>query len=72
MLQQKIRKIFKDLPNVFGIEDDILIAGYDADGRDHDRTLRHIIQICLQEKEWQLLLWVIKITSGSLKAFRTV
>ena len=26
--------------NVFGIADDILIVAYDADGRNHDRTLR--------------------------------
>ena len=39
MFQQKINKIFKDLLNVFGI----------ADGRDHDSTLRQVIQICCQE-----------------------
>ena len=27
MLQRKIDKIFKDLPNVFGINDDILVVG---------------------------------------------
>ena len=36
----KIGKIFKDLSNVFGIADKILIVGYDADGRDHNRSLR--------------------------------
>ena len=29
----------KDLPNVFGIADDILIVEYDAHDRDHDRPL---------------------------------
>ena len=29
MLQRKIDEIFKDLPNVFGISDDILVVGYD-------------------------------------------
>ena len=31
--------MFKDLPNVFDIAGDILIVGYDAEGKDHDRTL---------------------------------
>ena len=35
MVQQKIDKIFKDLHNVFGIADDILVIGYDVDGKDH-------------------------------------
>ena len=42
--QQKIDEIFKDLPNVFAMADDILIIGYDADGRDHDRSLKHVMQ----------------------------
>ena len=40
MFQHKIDEIFKDLPNVFGITDDILVVGYDGDGKDHDKTLR--------------------------------
>ena len=40
MFQQKIDKIFKDLPNVFGIADDILVEGYDANSRYHDKTLK--------------------------------
>ena len=32
MLQRKICKIFKGLPNTFGIADDILIAGHDSNG----------------------------------------
>ena len=39
MFQRKIDKIFKELPNVFGIADDILVVGYEADGKDHDETL---------------------------------
>ena len=31
MFQRKIDEIFKDMPNVFGIADDILVAGYEAD-----------------------------------------
>ena len=32
----KIDVVFKGLPNIFGIVNDILIVGYDADGRDHN------------------------------------
>ena len=31
---KKNGEIFKDMPYVFSIADDILIVGYDADGRD--------------------------------------
>ena len=33
-------KIFEDLPNVFGIPDDILVVGYDSDGKEHDDTMK--------------------------------
>ena len=39
MFQQKIDEIFKYIPNVFGIADDILVVGYDSNGKDHDDTL---------------------------------
>ena len=39
LLQRKIDEIFKELPNVFGIADNILVVGYEADGKDHDKTL---------------------------------
>ena len=29
MFQRKLHKIFNELPNVFGIADDILVVGYD-------------------------------------------
>ena len=35
----QIDEIFKNLPNVFGIADDILIVGYDIAGKDHDEML---------------------------------
>ena len=38
-VSMKNRQIFKVLPNLFGIADDILVAGYDSDGRDHDNML---------------------------------
>ena len=46
MFQQKIVEIFKDLPNVFGITDKILVVGYDSNGKDHDKTLWQVLQIC--------------------------
>ena len=49
MFQRKINEIFKGLPNVFCIADDILIVGYDHNGRDHDRTLKQVVQFCCQE-----------------------
>ena len=41
----EIDQIFKDLPNVFGIACDIIIIGYDATGRDHDKSLKSVMQI---------------------------
>ena len=46
MLKHKIYEIFRDLPNVFGTVDGILVAGYDIDGKDHDKTLWWVLQIC--------------------------
>ena len=34
------------MPNVFGIADDILVAGYDTDGKDHDDTVQTVLQRC--------------------------
>ena len=39
MFQRKIDKIFKELPNVFGIACVILVVGYETNGKDHDETL---------------------------------
>ena len=41
----KIDQILKELPDVCGNNDDILIAGYDADGKDHNRTLNPLMQV---------------------------
>ena len=40
VFQRKIDEIFKDLLNVFGIADDILVIGYERDGKDHDDILQ--------------------------------
>ena len=47
LFQWKIDETFNDLPNVFGIADD-LIVGYFINCRDCDKTLEWVIQICQQ------------------------
>ena len=39
MFQRKIDKIFNDIPNVYGIADDILVIGYDKDGADYNEAV---------------------------------
>ena len=34
------------MPNVFDIADDILIAGFDEQGKDHDETLYKVLLVC--------------------------
>ena len=46
MSQHKIDKIFSDMPNVFGILDDILVIGYDEDGADHNAAVHKVLQQC--------------------------
>ena len=46
MFQHKIDKIFNDMPNVFGIADDILVIGYDEDGTDHDEAVYNMLRCC--------------------------
>ena len=50
MFQHKIDEIFNDMPNVFGIADDILVVGYDNNGRDHDETVCKVLQTCSKVK----------------------
>ena len=37
-------KFFKDMPNVFGIADDILVIGYDKDGTHHDKAVCKVLR----------------------------
>ena len=46
MFQCKIDEIFNDIPNVFGIADDILVVGYDKDGTDHDEAVYKVLRWC--------------------------
>ena len=43
IFQQEFYKIFKDMSNIFGIADDILIEGHYAGDRDHEIILRHLM-----------------------------
>ena len=45
-MSEEIDEIFKGIPNILGIAGDILIVGSDADGLNHDRTLRQVMQKC--------------------------
>ena len=46
MFQHTVDEIVKDVPNVFGIVDDILVVGYNSDDKDHDEILRQVLQVC--------------------------
>ena len=48
MFQRKIDETFKEVPNVFGIADNILVVWNDVNGKDHDETLQRVLQICRQ------------------------
>ena len=50
MFQYKIDEMFSDVPNVFGIADDILIIGYDKNGADQDAAIHKVLQRCKEVK----------------------
>ena len=39
-IPEKIDETFKELPNVFGIGDDVLIVEHNKDGTDHEITMQ--------------------------------
>ena len=45
VLFQRKPTCFQDLPNVFGIADNILAVGYNSDGKDHDDTVKSTTNI---------------------------
>ena len=49
MFQRKINEIFKGLSNIFDIDNDIAIVGFDADNRNHNRSKKEVMQICHKE-----------------------
>ena len=44
MFQHKIDKIFNDMPNLFGIADNILLIGYNKDGVDHEEAVYSVLR----------------------------
>ena len=46
MFQHKINEIFNDMPNIFGITDEILAMGYNKDGRGHDEAVYNMLRPC--------------------------
>ena len=48
MLQKKIDELFSGMPNVFGIAGEILIAGFNEQGKDHYEILDKVLWVCWQ------------------------
>ena len=46
IFQHKIDEIFSDMPNIFGIVDDILVIGYNEDGVVHDAAVCNMLWQC--------------------------
>ena len=51
MFQRKIHEIFKGLPNVFDIADDILGVRCDGDRTGHDRAIREVPRVFKLNKQ---------------------
>ena len=49
MFHKKIDKLFSGVSNVFGIADDLLIAGFDQWGENYDKILEKVLWECRQE-----------------------
>ena len=64
MFQCKMDKIFNDMPNVFGIADDILVIGYDKDGADHDEAIYKGLKWCQDKEKCQFQVYVNTILWG--------
>ena len=62
MLQCKIDEILNDMPNVFGIAEDILVIGCNKDGRDHDKAVYKVLKWC---QDVNLKLNKKNVTSGA-------
>ena len=46
MFQCKINEIFNNMPNVFGIADNIFVIGYEKDGADHHEAVYSVLKWC--------------------------
>ena len=66
MFQHKIDEIFNDMPNVFGIADDVLVVGYDEDGIDHNEAVYNVLRQCkvvnLKLNKDKCVIWVFSRT----------
>ena len=47
--RERIDEIFKELPNVHAITDDVLIVGYDSNGTDHDESPCRVLKVYKKE-----------------------
>ena len=45
MFQKKTDKLFNGMPNAFGTADDILIAGFNEQVKDHDAMLDKVLRV---------------------------
>ena len=48
MFQRNVDEILKKFPNVFAITDNILVLGYDREGKDNDDTLLRVLKVFRQ------------------------
>ena len=48
MFQKKTVELFNDTSYVFGILAEILIGGFDAYGKDHDKSVEQVLHKCRQ------------------------
>ena len=46
MFQHKFDEIFNDMPNIFGITENILVKRYDMYGADHNEAVYNILRQC--------------------------
>ena len=46
MFQSKTKETINDMSNVIGIADDILVIGYDKDGKDHNEAVYNMLRWC--------------------------
>ena len=43
MFQCKIDEFYNNMPDIFGIVDNILVLGYDKNGADHDAVVHKLL-----------------------------
>ena len=48
VFQKKINELSSGMPNAFDTADDIAIIVFDEQGKNHDKTLEKVLQVCIQ------------------------